>query len=89
MSTFAERLQTLEAQMKSLEIEVQGLKAGSEQLSMNYAVMSAKLDEIQAITKKVEKFLNQLEGAGFVTRLLWTIFTTSGIIAFIKTILSK
>ena len=39
--------------------------------------------------KKVEKFLNHLVGAGFVTRLLWVIFTTSGIIAFIKTILSK
>ena len=89
MSTFAERLQNLEAQMKSLETEFQGLKAGSEQLSMNYAVTAAKLDEVQAITKKVEKFLNQLEGAGFVTRLLWIIFTTSGIIAFIKTILSK
>lgn len=89
MSTFAERLQNLEAQMKSLETEFQGLKAGSEQLSMNCAVTSAKLDEVQAITKKVERFLNQLEGAGFVTRLLWIIFTTSGIIAFIKTILSK
>ena len=89
MSTFAERLQNLEAQMKSLETEFQGLKAGSERLSMNYAVTAAKLDEVQAITKKVEKFLNQLEGAGFVTRLLWVIFTSSGIIAFIKTILSK
>ena len=56
---------------------------------MNYAVTSAKLDEVQALTKKAENFLNQLEGAGFVTRLLWVIFTTSGIIAFIKTILSK
>ena len=56
---------------------------------MNYAITAAKLDEVQAITKKVEKFLNQLEGAGFVTRLLWVIFTSSGIIAFIKTILSK
>ena len=75
--------------MKSLETEFQGLKAGSERLSMNYAITAAKLDEVQAITKKVEKFLNQLEGAGFVTRLLWVIFTSSGIIAFIKTILSK
>ena len=89
MSTFAERLQNLEAQVKSLETEFQGLKAGSERLSMNYAITAAKLDEVQAITKKVEKFLNQLEGAGFVTRLLWVIFTSSGIIAFIKTILSK
>lgn len=89
MSTFAERLKTLEEATDSMSKSVNALQEECNKLSLAYSAVNAKLDEVQVTTKKVERFLNQLEGAGFLTKLLWIVFTTSGIVAFIKSIISK
>lgn len=89
MSTFAERLKTLEEATDSMSKSMNALREECNKLSLAYSGVNAKLDEVQVTTKKVERFLNQLEGAGFLTKLLWIVFTTSGIVAFIKSIISK